>query len=66
MHADLRHPLNSGMRKQTANNPSATIDIWIVATHFLMRSFKSVSTEISFYVFNYNLKRVLLTWAAKG
>jgi hypothetical protein len=47
------------IRKQTVEHPFGTIKSWMGATHFLMRRFKNVSTEMSLHVLAYNLRRML-------
>ncbi len=52
-------PQSTLIRKQTVEHPFGTIKSWMGATHFLMRRFKNVSTEMSLHVLAYNLKRML-------
>ena len=40
-------------------HPFGTIKAWMGATHFLTRTLKRVSTEMSLHVLAYNLKRVI-------
>lgn len=40
--------------------------MWMGATHFLMRRFKNVSTEISLHVLAYNLKRMMSILGNEG
>ncbi len=47
------------VRKQTVEHPFGTIKCWMGATHFLTRTLKRVSTEMSLHVLAYNLKRVI-------
>ncbi|MFT6897596.1 MAG: transposase [Paraglaciecola sp.] len=47
------------IRKQTVEHPFGTIKMWMGATHFLMKSKKNVSTEMSLHVLAYNLKRMM-------
>ena len=47
------------LRRQTVEHPYATLKAWMGATHFLTRTFKNVSTEMSLHVLAYNLKRVM-------
>ena len=57
MHARLESfPQAVVMRKQTVEHPFGTIKMWMGATHFLMRKFKNVSTEISLHILAYNRK----------
>ena len=46
-------------RRQTVEHPFGTIKFWMGATHFLTRTLKRVSTEMSLHVLAYNLKRVI-------
>ena len=47
------------LRRQTVEHPYATLKAWMGATHFLTKTFKNVSTEMSLHVLAYNLKRVM-------
>jgi BMFP domain-containing protein YqiC len=47
------------IRRQTVEHPFGTIKAWMGATHFLTRTLKRVSTEMSLHVLAYNLKRVI-------
>ena len=47
------------VRRQTAEHPFGTIKAWMGATHFLTRTLKRVSTEMSLHVLAYNMKRVI-------
>ncbi|WP_449427505.1 IS1182 family transposase [Rhodanobacter umsongensis] len=47
------------VRRQTVEHPFGTLKAWMGSTHFLTRSLKHVSTEISLHVLAYNLKRVM-------
>jgi len=47
------------IRKQTVEHPFGTIKCWMGATHFLMRRFENVSTEMSLHVLAYNLRRMI-------
>ncbi|EAU2708104.1 IS1182 family transposase [Salmonella enterica] len=67
MHARLEaFPQAVVMRKQTVEHPFGTIKMWMGATHFLMRKFKNVSTEISLHILAYNLKRMISIWGTTG
>jgi transposase len=46
------------VRRQTAEHPFGTLKAWMGATHFLSRTLKRVSTEMSLHVLAYNMKRV--------
>ncbi len=54
-----RMPEVARLRRQTVEHPYATLKAWMGATHFLTRTFKNVSTEMSLHVLAYNLKRVM-------
>ena len=47
------------MRRQTVEHPFGTIKAWMDSTHFLTRTLKRVSTEMSLHVLAYNLKRMI-------
>ncbi len=47
------------VRKQTVEHPFGTIKSWMGATHFLMKGFDNVSTEMSLHVLAYNLRRMV-------
>lgn len=51
------------IRRRTAEHPFGTLKAWMGATHFLTKTLKRVSTEMSLQVLAYNLKRVI---AIKG
>ncbi len=46
-------------RRQTVEHPFGTLKAWMGSTHFLMRTLKHVSTEMSLHVLAYNFKRVM-------
>jgi transposase len=52
-------PQAMALRRQTAEHPFGTLKAWMGATHFLTRTLKRVSTEMSLQVLAYNMKRVL-------
>lgn len=52
-------PDSMRIRRQTAEHPFGTIKSWMGSTHFLTRTLKRVSTEMSLQVLAYNLKRVM-------
>jgi transposase len=52
-------PQAMSLRRQTAEHPFGTLKAWMGATHFLTRTLKRVSTEMSLQVLAYNMKRVL-------
>ncbi len=54
-----RMPEVARLRRQTVEHPYATLKAWMGATHFLTRTFKNVSAEMSLHVLAYNLKRVM-------
>ena len=53
------------VRRQTVEHPFGTIKAWMGATHFLTRTLRRVSTEMSLHVLAYNLKRVMPVLGAK-
>jgi transposase len=60
----MQHRLNQRpdamqVRKETVEHPFGTIKMWMGATHFLTKTIKRVSTEMSLHVLAYNLKRVM-------
>ncbi|GHG78398.1 TPA: IS1182 family transposase [Proteus mirabilis] len=59
-------PQTATIRKQTVEHPFGTIKMWMGATHFLMRRFTNVSTEISLHILAYNLKRMISIWGVAG
>ena len=52
-------PDKMAVRRQTVEHPFGTIKAWMGATHFLTRTLRRVSTEMSLHVLAYNLKRVM-------
>src|SRR5246127_1563539 len=54
-----RMPDAMGVRRQTAEHPFGTVKAWMGSTHFLTRTLKRVSTEMSLHVLAYNMKRVI-------
>ena len=52
-------PTSMRVRRQTVEHPFGTLKAWMGATHFLTRTLKRVSTEMSLHVLAYNLKRVI-------
>jgi transposase len=47
------------VRRQTVEHPYGTLKAWMGSTHFLTRTLKHVSTEMSLHVLAYNMKRVM-------
>ena len=47
------------VRRSTAEHPFGTIKFWMGSTHFLMKTMKNVSAEMSLHVLAYNMKRVI-------
>ena len=47
------------VRRQTVEHPYGTLKLWMGSNHFLTRTLKHVSTEISLHALAYNLKRVM-------
>ncbi|MDO6693170.1 IS1182 family transposase [Aliiglaciecola sp. 3_MG-2023] len=54
------------LRKQTVEHPFGTIKMWMGATHFLMRSKKNGSIEMSLNVLADNLKRMMTIMGTTG
>src|ERR1700756_1643149 len=54
-----RMPDAMGVRRQTPEHPFGTVKAWMCSTHFLTRTLKRVSTEMSLHVLAYNMKRVI-------
>ena len=52
-------PEMTRVRRQTVEHPYGTLKAWMGATHFLTRTLKRVSTEMSLQVLAYNMKRVI-------
>ncbi len=60
MQARLDHARDSmRIRRQTVEHPFGTIKLWMGNAHFLTKTLKRVSTEMSLHVLAYNLKRVM-------
>ena len=47
------------VRRQTVEHPYGTLKLWMGSAHFLTRTLKRVSTEMSLQVLAYNPKRVM-------
>ena len=58
-------PDKMAVRRQTVEHPFGIIKAWMEATHFLTRTLRRVSTEMSLHVLAYNLKRVMQVLGAK-
>lgn len=54
------------LRRQTVEHPFGTLKAWMGATHFLTKSLKHVSTEMSLHVLAFNMKRVMKILGTKG
>jgi transposase len=54
-----RMPDAMSVLRQTVEHPFGTIKAWMGSTHFLTRTLKRVSTEMSLHVLAYNIKRVI-------
>jgi transposase len=52
-------PESMRIRRQTVEHPFGTLKAWMGSTHFLTKTLKRVSTEMSLHVLAYNLKRVM-------
>jgi transposase len=54
-----REPERMRTRRETVEHPFGTLKAWMGYTHFLTKTLKHVSTEMSLHVLAYNFKRVL-------
>ena len=52
-------PDSMRIRRQAVEHPYGTLKAWMGSTHFLTKTLKRVSTEMSLHVLAYNLKRVM-------
>ena len=52
-------PEKMAVRRQTVEHPFGTIKAWMGSTHFLTKTLRRVSTEMSLHVLAYNLKRLM-------
>jgi transposase len=52
-------PESMRFRRQTVEHPFGTIKLWMGSAHFLTKTLKHVSTEMSLHILAYNLKRVM-------
>ena len=52
-------PDSMRIRRQTVEHPFGTLKLWMGSAHFLTKTLKRVSTEMSLHVLAYNLKRVM-------
>jgi transposase len=52
-------PDSMRIRRQTVEHPFGTIKLWMGSAHFLTKTLKKVSTEMSLHVLAYNIKRVI-------
>jgi len=60
MQSRLDHfPEAMRIRRQTVEHPFGTLKLWMGPAHFLMKTLRKVSTEMSLHVLSYNLKRVM-------
>ncbi|CAO3309802.1 IS1182 family transposase [Pseudomonas alloputida] len=56
----LEHdPGKMKVRRQTVEHPFGTLKYWMGSTYFLTKTLPRVSTEMSFHVLAYNLKRMM-------
>lgn len=60
-----RMPDCMNVRARTVEHPFGTIKSWLGPTHFLMKTKKHVSTEMSVHVLAYNMKRVIKIMGTK-
>ncbi|MEM1156432.1 MAG: IS1182 family transposase [Pseudomonadota bacterium] len=61
-----REPERMRIRRCTAEHPFGTLKSWMGHTHFLMKTKRHVSTEMSLHVLAYNLKRAINIVGSKG
>ena len=54
-----REPERMRIRRSTAEHPFGTLKCWMGYTHFLTKTVPKVSTEMSFHVLAYNMKRMI-------
>jgi transposase len=54
-----RAPDSMRLRRQTVEHPFGTLKAWMGSTHFLTKTLKNVSTEMSLHVLAYNMKRAI-------
>jgi len=54
-----QEPERMRTRRETVEHPFGTLKAWMGYTHFLTKTLKHVSTEMSLHVLAYNFKRVL-------
>jgi len=52
-------PSKIPLRSKTVEHPFGTIKAWMGATHFKMKTFQHVGTEMALHVLAYNMKRAL-------
>jgi transposase len=52
-------PESMRLRRQTVEHPFGTIKLWMGSAHFLTKTLKRVSAEMSLHVLAYNMKRVM-------
>jgi len=50
-------PDSMRIRRQTVEHPFGTLKAWMGSTHFLTKTLKNVSTEMSLHVLAYNLRK---------
>jgi len=60
-----REPERMRTRRETVEHPFGTLKAWMGYTHFLTKTLKHVSTEMSLHVLAYNFKRVLAILGVK-
>jgi transposase len=60
-----QEPERMRTRRETVEHPFGTLKTWMGYTHFLTKTLKHVSTEMSLHVLAYNFKRVLAILGVK-
>ncbi len=54
-----KHPEMMRVRRATVEHPFGTLKAWMGSTHFLTKTLKKTSTEMSLHVLAYNMKRAI-------
>jgi hypothetical protein len=54
-----RQPDSMRVRRRTPEHPFGTLKFWMGAVHFLTKTLRRVSIEMSLHLLAYNLKRVM-------
>jgi Transposase DDE domain len=54
------------LRSKTVEHPFGTINSWMGATHFKMKTLKHVETEMALHMLAYNMTRVMAILGVPG